>query len=348
MNPVRFAPRNVRREVDQLSATGFERYIADRFSDLGWLASEQPHRNSFDVEAISPTGKRYLLEVKYKEQNDNPTPLDAVRQILPAKLALRPDLAIVVTSSPKGFTRDAKKFAAQHGIALWTVDELQIMADAASSGELTALPSIGLEVPPPLPLASRTVQTTQPRTTPPLHIFWKGLVVVLWLGILGSVFLPSLQTNAGLGILGVANSNFDLESENAVKNEVEVFLRKWDSLYKEALMTNDSTSLLPMISGQQQIDITRRFTERRNCGCVLRIAERSPWRQGEVTLISATRASTFVVRDAQYIETCPNQEERVLRDGQQVNITYDVEKVNGQWIILQSETTGGVTSTSTC
>jgi hypothetical protein len=361
MNPPRFAPRNVRREVDQLSATGFERYIADRFSDLGWVASEQPHRNSFDVEAISPTGKRYLLEVKYKEQNDNPTPLDAVRQILPAKLSLAPDLAIVVTSSPKGFTRDAQNLAMQHGIRLWTLGEVQVLADAAASGDMSNLDAIGLESPPVQPVQAPRIPVKPRLSIPRLDgVLW--VLGIVALGFLVWLFLPKSstpisqvqvmpapQTSPGSNGTSPSVTNPTLPPLQAtaplgsaeLEDEVRTLLQNWNTTYQTALENNDVSSLLGYVAGTERLSLEDRFAARAKRGCVLRIEERSPSEQGSVTMLSQTRASTFILRNAKYVECCPNQNDKTLRDGTVVKVSYDLEKVGGTWVIVGSDTTGG-------
>jgi hypothetical protein len=369
MNSPRYAPRNVIREVEQLSATGFERYIADRFSDIGWFSTEQAHRNSFDVEAVSLSGKRYLLEVKYKELNDDPTPLSAVRQILPAKLSLAPDAAIVVTSSPKGFTKDAQGLARQHGILLWTLTELQVLADAGASGDHNQLESIGLEA----PLAPQTLATPIAARPPPKTAMWfeislgmvalVGLIAVIWFllpkqagdSTQTAQVLPApqstSQTNNSNGNSSQTLPNPQaaqpiqptnpLQSTSEIEAEIRSFLNTWDQSYQAALTSNDASSLLAYVNGEQKTGILERFASRQRSGCVLRIDERSPSEQGAITLISANQAKTFMIRNAKYIETCPDKPEKVLRDGQTVKVTYELEKVGDGWQITDSVTTGG-------
>jgi hypothetical protein len=41
------------------------------------------------------------------------------------------------------------------------------------------------------------------------------------------------------------------------------------------------------------------------------------------------------------VESCPNQNDKTLRDGAVVKVSYDLEKIAGTWVIVSSNTTGG-------
>ena len=68
-NPTRivYRPRAVAHDVTQLHPTGFEGYVADRFSNIpGWRGEATPRSRDqgADVIVTSPRGVRYLVQCK--------------------------------------------------------------------------------------------------------------------------------------------------------------------------------------------------------------------------------------------------------------------------------------------
>jgi len=125
------------------------------------------------------------------------------------------------------------------------------------------------------------------------------------------------------------------------REAIRDFLVRWNELYKTALETNDERGLLPFIDGDQRTGLITRFAERRRDRCILSIEERRAFQQGDVLLASALNAKTSITRDVAYVERCAGKEARIVRDGQDVNVEYTLEKRGGAWIILGSVTTGG-------
>ena len=119
------------------------------------------------------------------------------------------------------------------------------------------------------------------------------------------------------------------------------FVSFWNQTYQQALKNNNLEVILPYMVGEQKTGVTALFEARKQRGCILTIQERSPYQIAPITFITLDTAKTAIFRDAAYIENCSDGSQRLLRDGTQVKVTYDLEKINGNWRITESITSGG-------
>jgi hypothetical protein len=358
---------------------GFEDYIQELFEDIdGWtsIRTRGSGDDGVDVIVISPDKKAYVIEAKNYEPIQNKIGNQVVRSVhggityyqhedflinIPIQFA-------IIFASGHGesvdiselYSEKAQDMARRADVRLWTLNELQIIANAAVEGQQLLEP-LGLYSPPePLTPHWRTVMLETPQTaipTPQEPDYPKSpdfsLVRFASVGLVGLIIIwiafSIIQRNQAIA----ERENAYIESQRleAIKAEktrkaeetrkIEKFIYFWDETYKVALAQNNVNALLPYVLGKQKTGLIDRFTKRMTQGCVLTIQERAPFTMWSVVFNPQQSASTAITRNAAYVETCSDGSEKVLRDGEEIKVTYELKNIDGNWRICDSVTSGG-------
>ncbi len=343
--------RDVVRELKRFPSAGtpFEDYISELFEDLNWTVYRTPPTadNGIDVIIISPLKKSYLIEAKNYQPISNKIDSKIIRSVYGGAEIYKKDsrllgsdfqFAIVIASGlgessiiDDIFTPAAKQTASTLGIKLWTFEQLQILADAATTNNHSILQKIGLET--ALPVVKNLKRKTWNLFDYGVLLFLAFLVIIfinVWFS--KNINLPQIYTIETLNL----TSNEDIE-----RKRITDFILFWNKTYQNALISNNLESILPYMLGLQREGIIKKFMDRTQKGCVLSIQERAPFVMLSIEFDSAEFAKTAITRNASYIENCVNAESRIVRDGTEVKVTYDLQKINGNWRIYNSITSGG-------
>lgn len=173
-----------------------ERIVEALFARLpGWKAKRPSKTNKpdqgLDVEAISPSGTRYLIQCK---NLSSPAGAGVVRITHAAKDIHCTNKAIVIC--PSGFTEPALRDATLLGVFAWGSEELRLLYKGAFSED--ALKQLGIwEAPLPSPNAQRkTPKFSLPRP----FISVKRKAVYAGLATFSALILLALFVQSSLGV----------------------------------------------------------------------------------------------------------------------------------------------------
>lgn len=108
------------KEIDAMSGTDFERFLAGFFSKLGYHVEHTGHIADLGVDLIlKKDGKRIALQAKRYQGNVGP---DAVREVVTVLKPRNCESGMVVTNSY--YTEEAKMLARANDIVLWNRNDL--------------------------------------------------------------------------------------------------------------------------------------------------------------------------------------------------------------------------------
>lgn len=255
----------------------------------GWKASRPSQTNApdngLDVEAISPQGKRYLIQCKNLS-----TPADAnlVRLTHAAKDLHRTHKGILIC--PSGFTKPALENAEALGVLTWGPEELRLLYQAASSE--AAMRKLGLWEAPKSPG------------------FWDGLAIHFknWLAQTRKETLyVGIAILIVLGFLFLLTQGSSPQKAKRPVSSPEAVAKGYDSAYRYALSTNDWAPLYEWAFADfLERKVLPFIRERQSRGCVLRTEELEPMR---ITAVEALpdMAEVYVSKKWQQTLVCQDR-----------------------------------------
>jgi hypothetical protein len=359
--------RDVMRDLRGLDRTNvnqgiaFEKYIEELFINIGWSVYLTPNSGDYGVDLIAESPSGFLVFIQSKDYDSilNAEPVQEVLSgfhfyIHEADLKGKIVKQRIVIASGHGkedrleylYNGSARELAKRSKVVLWTPKELQILANTAIDGQ-HLLEQLGMDLKPKIiephliqipisiepPLFSTTLTPAKPKENGfPLIATVVGLCFLV-----GAYLLLPSSARAGI--------KKTLDPEGYKKTEAQRivnFVSFWNQTYQQALKNNNLEIILPYVVGEQKTGVTALFETRRQRGCILTIQERNPYQSTPITFTTLDTAKTAIFRDAAYVENCSDGSQRLLRNGTQVKVTYDLEKINGNWRITESITSGGV------
>jgi len=240
-----------------------ERIVEALFARLpGWKAKRPSKTNEpdqgLDVEAISPSGTRYLIQCKNLA---SPASASVVRLTHAAKDIHFANKAIVICTS--GFTEPALQDAKLLGVFAWGPEELRLLYKAASSED--ALKQLGIwEAPPPPP----NVQRKAPKFSLPRPV----------INVESRAFYAGLLAFAVLMLLALVVQS-SLGGRGSPRLTPQTVVKGYDFAYRNALSTNILEPLYEWAFAEFVDRKVKPFVEeRRRKGCVLKTEEVRPMR----------------------------------------------------------------------
>jgi Restriction endonuclease len=320
--PVPHRSRSVEREVSQLTPTGFEAYVADRFQSIpGWSAQVTPRSRDqgADVLLTAPDAQRYLIQCKLVTTSVGSP--EAQRTGGAASFYQVPlQNAVLLSALPNGsretaFTAEARRYADTTGLRLWTLASLQVVADADAAGTDAPLAALGLPV---------TTLPARPRDASSSAILGTGAVLVI--GILLAVLARIATTSAHMLAPPV-------DEQGAITR----LLSDWEGVYRSATITNDAGGLEAYIAGAELEALATKLRHRRALGCRLEIEQYAPAVVESVSLETSDVAHAVVRETTRVRDVCVDGHDAVLRDGI-ARVTYVLAHTDGGWRITSSTT----------
>jgi Restriction endonuclease len=321
-----YRPRDVAREVARHHHHGFEEYVAERFDHLsGWSAQATPRSRDqgADVLITSPRGERYLVQCKHVTSNLGSP--DAQRTGGAAAFYGVPvNHAILLSALPNAtrdtaFTAEARRYADTTGLKLWTLEALQIVADAEALGNDSPLAQLGLDTTPPAPssAAPRTPGSSHAQTA-----FWAGVaVLVIWFGI---QLVPS----------AARSTPTPTPATTASSDDPQAVLQAWMQAFRQVVSNNDDALAAQFNAGSELEQLLEKNADRRQEGCRLEVTGDLPTvASPEFLNVDAARVS---VQEALTIKTvCASRPDSTARPTLRV-VTYDLRRFPEGWRIVSS------------
>ena len=121
-----------------LDPLAFERHVADGLNELGWSARTTPASGDKGADVLAEKlGIRVAVQCKLQ---GNPVGIEAVQQVVSARLHYRTDIAVVVSSS--GYTRSAETVAQTNAVMLLgphSISELDRVANNMAANKHRAV-----------------------------------------------------------------------------------------------------------------------------------------------------------------------------------------------------------------
>jgi Restriction endonuclease len=321
-----YHPRDVAREVARHHHHGFEEYVAERFDHLpGWSAQATPRSRDqgADVLITSPRGIRYLVQCKHVTSSLGSP--DAQRTGGAAAFyGMSVDHAILLSALPNAsrdtaFTAEARRYADNTGLKLWTLEELQLVADAEALGSDAPLAPLGLDttLPAPPSAAPRTLVSSLAQ-----NAFWAGVaVVVIWFGF--QLVPGSARSTTTPPLTGTVSSD-----------EPQAVLQAWMEQFRQVVYTNDDTLAAQFNADTELEEILRKNEDRRQESCRLEVSGPLP-NVGTPEFVKMD-AARFTVQEALTIKTvCASRPVAAARTTPRL-VTYDLHRFPEGWRIVTS------------
>jgi Restriction endonuclease len=302
-------PRNVAREVSQLTDFGFEAYVADRFTAIpGWKGEEtqQSKDQGIDVRVTSPNGKKYAVQCK-KVAAKLGSP-ECQKTVGGGHFyGVPPENCILLSALPgptdKAFTPEAEKYAKATGLKLWTLEQLQVLANAEVMQDDAPLAALGLEI---------GLQTSIPQS-PKIRSRW------LWPAIIGAISLTAVTAFA----LPTLKANL----------EIRRLLEQHDALYIQANAVGDISLLEPVTLGQAYSIQAQRIADRNLKGCLVETQIIEPSKVLEISVKGET-AVARMWKHWQFTKHCTGQpDDPMTEEDGAFTMRYTLRLMDGAWFV---------------
>lgn len=342
--------RNIEKEVLLLNANGFEQLVQDIFSALpGWSASRNDtNAKDFgvDVLAKSPNGVTYGIQCKHYLSKNSTVGVETVGYLAGALGFHRAEHGIIIAShnpqtstQEENYTKDAKTLAAVNEVKLWGLKELQMLADAASSGSPKNLILLDLDY-------EVSPKSLRPRWVD--YLIVGGLALGLLVGaitvVLNSLGRQGAQPTQQAGTsqqpgnsqqpftITPLQSQITAEQSAGISNAVKLY----DLGYQEALWTGDTSQAQAIMSielYQEFLSMQNRYTNR---GCRVLTQEISPAVITSIELQSPQQAKVKVRKNWQQTLYCQGSNPSLLSNGP-FSVTYQIaQDRDDRWIVTDS------------
>jgi hypothetical protein len=302
-------PRNVAREVTQLTDIGFERYVADRFAAIpDWKGEEtrQSRDQGIDVIVNGPNGKKYAVQCK-KVAAKLGSP-ECQKTVGGGHFyGVPPENCILLSALPDpveaAFTPEAKKYAGSTGLKLWTLEQLQVLANAEVMQDDAPLAALGLEI---------GLQTSIPQT-PKTRPRW------LWPAIIGAISLTAVTAFA----LPTFRANL----------EIRHLLERHDALYIQANAVGDISLLEPVTLGQAYSIQVQRIADRNLKGCLVETQIIEPSKILEISVTGET-AVARMWKHWEFTKHCTGKpDDAMTKEDGAFTMRYTLRFTDGTWFV---------------
>lgn len=326
--------RAVAREVLQLHPTGFEGYVADRFSSIpGWRGEATPRSRDqgADVIITSPRGVKYLVQCKLVSSSLGSP--DAQRTGGAASFYGVPVENAILLSAVVGGTRatafsaEARRYADTTGLKLWTLSELQVVADAEAAGNDGLLEPLGFDVTPYPVTVTPTPPVKRQWSTVPGWVTAIIAGLVLWLGV------GVLRASAGLPI-ETGSVQAPLGDAPVDTDAVRAHLEAWGRAFPTVARVNDLVAATGFNAGAELEALRVAFEDRRTRGCWLEVIV-DDFTVETVTVTSANQATATALDTSSVRRVCSSGTDSPARR-RSVRVTYHLVLRADGWRIVDS------------
>jgi hypothetical protein len=197
----------LKRELQAMGAVEFEQFVADLWAEKGWetAVTQQGQDAGVDVVATKtdPVDQKMVIQAK-RYAEDNTVGAPAVQQYSALKKQENADVVAIVTTS--SFTEPAKKQAENLDVRLVGGEEIANMANERETAEtVQEYASQNREsVTDPRDLAGEVVTRLRLTRGLPYLGFLAGAIVLLWVGLYGTIPASSTVMWFGWGLVPIA------------------------------------------------------------------------------------------------------------------------------------------------
>lgn len=330
---------DVHRIATQLTALGFEGYVGDRFNRIpGWSAVVTPASKDqgADVIVSSPRGFQYIIQCKLVSSSIGSP---EAQRTGGASLFYQVPITqtILLSGLPNGtrdtaFTAEARRYADNTGLKLWTLEELQIVADAEAAGSDTKLAPLGLDTTPVLntpnlsvgPLLTQSSNSVQKKKVfksnwismlllPLLLIALNstGLTRVIWHSAKERLFPPSPET------------------------KILSLLEHWRFKFQAVSGSNDLTGVEEFLTGMELAGVTKLVNQNHANGCKFKFEELQTPTISNIVVTGQT--ATVRVQENLTVRLACSNGETIKRTGRTVS-SYELVNEADLWKISASVT----------
>jgi hypothetical protein len=307
-------PRNVPREVSQLTDIGFERYVADRFAALpNWKGNEtqQSKDQGIDVLVTNPNGTKYAVQCKrVAAKLGSPECQKTVGGgWFYDKISAENCILLSALPGPvkTAFTLEARNYADSTGLKLWTLEQLQVLANAEAMQDDTPLAALGLEI---------SIQTSIPEPVKPRpRWLWPSIIGAVSLTAVTAFALPPLKANL----------------------EIRQLLERHDALYIQA-NTEGNASLLESVAQGQAFELqAQRIADRNQKGCLVKTQIIDPSKVLEVKVKGET-AVARIWKHWEFTEHCIGKADNPMtKEDGAFTMRYTLRLIDGTWFVTARE-----------
>jgi hypothetical protein len=324
---------DVHRIATQLTPLGFEGYVGDRFNRIpDWNAVVTPASKDqgADVIVTSPRGLQYIIQCKL------------VTSSIGSPEAQRTDGASIFYQVPitqtillsgmangtrdTAFTAEARRYADTTGLKLWTLEELQIVADAEAAGSDARLAGLGMDSTPITPVLSQ--QPT--RNNPPSKRAFKSN----WITMLLLPFVLIAMNSLGVTRV-IWHQAKDRLFPTSPETRIQSLLEHWRFKFQAVSGANDLTGVEAFLMNGELVGVTKLVNQNHSSGCKFTFEEL----QTPViyNIVVTGRTATAQVQENLTVRlVCPNLE-TIKRSGQTVS-SYALLNDANLWKISSSVT----------
>lgn len=293
----------------QLTDFGFQAYVADRFTAIpGWTGEEtqQSKDQGIDVRVTGPNGKKYAVQCKkVAAKRGSPECQKTVGGGhffgVPAEDCIL--LSALPGPTDKAFTPEAEKYAKATGLKLWTLEQLQGLANAEVIQDDAPLAALGLEI---------GLQTSIPQAPKPRPLWlWPAIIGAISLTAVTAFALPTLKANL----------------------EIRRLLERHDAMYIQANALGNASLLESVAQGQAFELQAQRITERNQKGCLVETQIIEPSRVLEVKVTGET-AVARMWKHWQFTKHCNGKpDDPMTKEDGAFTMRYTLRLMNDAWFV---------------